>query len=248
MRPSSLALAALSLLSGAAVLAAAIEGCALPGFTLELKPDAGPDATAPETGPPGCVRATYPDPPGGGGDGGASLPTALVFALHSIDLGDGATVPGYDLDNVCTCLFDAGPSCVGRSPQASTYCDVPAGSANQGIDNQAAKLFQLIELPVGPSVFSSSVFSLQADAGHWSLLIRLEGYNGLMDDPQVDLALFPAGGLGKKPGWDGSDVWPVVSTSVDGGTSNPKYRSNGAYVSQGTLVATLPTSNALGET
>jgi hypothetical protein len=132
---------------------------------------------------------------------------------------------------------------VGKSAQLSTYCDQPAGSGNEGIDNQAAKLFQLIELPVGQSVFGSSVFSLQADSGAWSILIRVDGYNGLPDDPEVDVSLFPSGGLGKKPAWDGNDTWPVVSTSVgDAGTSTPLFHSNGAYVSQGTLVATMPTS------
>jgi hypothetical protein len=242
VRPSPLVLAAVGLASGAALIAAAAEGCALPSFTLEIPPEGGADTGPPEAGPPPCNRATYPDPPGGADDGGAG-PT-LVFALHSIDLGDMGTTPGYDLDNVCTCFDDAGPSCVGKSAQLTTYCDLPAGPGNQGIDNQSAKLFQLIEIPVGQSVFGSSVFSLQADSGSWSMLIRVEGYNGLPDDPAVDVALFPSSGLGgNKPAWNGNDIWPVVGTSVgDAGVASPLFHSNGAYVSQGMLVATMPTT------
>ena len=157
VRPSSLAFAALSALSCLAALAALANGCALPSFTLAPPVvDAGHDM--PETGPPGCMRATYPDPPGGMDDGTA-LP-GLVFAVHSIDLGDNGDTPGYDLDNVCTCFDDAGPSCTGRSPQLSTYCD-----ATGGIDNQAAKLFELIELPLTSALFGSDYFSAKASEG-----------------------------------------------------------------------------------
>jgi hypothetical protein len=243
VRPSPLVLAAAALTSGAALIAVAAEGCALPSFSLVIPPEAGPDTGAPEGGPPMvCNRATYPDPPGGMDDGTA-IPT-LVFALHSIDLGDTGATPGYDLDNVCTCAYDAGPSCSGASAQLTTYCDLPSGSGNTGIDNQAAKLFQLIELPVGQSVFGSSVFSLQADSGSWSMLFRIEGYNGMPNDPVVDVSLFPSSGLGgKTPAWDGNDVWNIVGTSVgDAGLASPRFHSNGAYVSQGTLVATMPTT------
>ncbi len=240
MRSSLFVLAAVGLASFASALAVAAEGCALPSFTLVIPPEAGPDVGVPEAGPPVCNRATYPDPPSGM-DGGVSGPT-LVFALRSIDIGDMGTTPGYDLDNTCTCLYDAGPSCTGASGQVSTYCDLPAGSGNEGIDNQASKLFSLIELPVGPAVFSSSVFSLQANSGAWSLLFRIEDYNGLPDDPSVEVTLFPTPGFGGTPAWMGNDAWPVNASSVDGGLSNPKYVSNGAYVAGGTLVASMPTA------
>lgn len=235
MRPRSIVLAALSLGSGAAAVGAALEGCALPSFTLEIKPDAGPDAM-PEAGMPGYIAATYPDPPGGMDDGN-SIGT-LVFALHSIDLGDTGTTPGYDLDHAYTCFHDAGPTCVGKSTQSSTYCD-----GMDGIDNQAAKLFQLIEVPAGSAVFGSGVFSTQADMGKWSLLIRVDGYNGMPDDPDVKVAVYPSPGPVMPPKWMGADSWRVTAGSVlDGGVDTPRFTSNGAYVAQGTLVATLPTS------
>jgi hypothetical protein len=243
------ALPALALLAIGAPLAASCQIVA--GLSWSLA-DAGADAAAGTDAGPGpdaafgdggtgpCPgRATYPDPPVGA-DGPSLSP--LVFALHSIDLGDQDTTPGYDLDNVCTCLDDAGPSCAGASTQVSTYCDLPSGPGNEGIDAQAAKFFELIELPVGASIFGSSVFSQQADSGAWSLLVQLDGWSGLPDDPAVGVALFPSPGLGKQPAWDGTDGWPVSAASVgDAGVSTPRFVSNGAYVSGGTLVAALPT-------
>jgi hypothetical protein len=245
VRPRSVALAALALASVAAASSALLDGCALPSFTLQeqqmMKPDAAPDVgrdveMMPETGPPsGCVSATYPDPPGGTDDG--TTVGTLVFALHSVDLGDLGSTPGYDLDNTCTCLFDGGPSCVGSSPQLVTYCDGPGG-----IDNQALKLFDLIQVSTGVGVFGSAVFSTQANAGRWSLLIRLDGWNGKPNDPQVKVALFPSSGTPTMPLWMGGDTWRVSASSVgDAGIADPLYVSDGAYVSNGVLVGSMPT-------
>lgn len=236
MRPSSLVLAALSLIPGAAALAALAEGCALPAFTLQVAAEAGPDA-GPEAAI-GCVGTTYPDPPVIPDDP-TSIPD-LVLAVHTIDMGDTGNTPGYDLDHTCTCYDDAGSSCSPYSAQISEYCDVPPSS---GIDNQAARLFALIELPLGKASFGSTYFSTQADQGSWSLLIRIEGYNGKPDDPSVQVSLFPSQGLGKVPAWDGSDAWPVSRASVgDGGVSTPLFVSTGAYVAGGVLVATIPSN------
>jgi hypothetical protein len=234
VRRSSLAFAAAGLLSAAVVASAAGQGCALPGFVLVTN-DAGADAA--DGGPTGCMGATYPDPPGGADDGSA-LPN-LVFAVHSIDLGDMGTVPGYDLDHVCTCFDDAGPSCVGSSSMPSTYCDQPP---NTGVDNQSAKLFQLFKL--ANMQFGSPYFTAEANDGKWSLLIKVDGYNGMPDDPKVEVSLYASKGLGKTPLWDGKDVWPVTAQSVylDGGVLSPSFVSNGAYVAGGVLVATMPTT------
>lgn len=235
VRPSSLAFATLGLVSCAAAFAAMLNGCVLGSFSLAPTPDAGHDVTMmPETGPPpGCMRATYPDPPGGMDDG-IDTP-GLVFAVHSIDLGDMGTTPGYDLDNVCTCFQDAGGSCVGHSSVLSSYCD-----AMGGIDNAGAKLFMLLAL-AGPTV-SSMNYSKRADEGAWSFLIRVQGYNGKPDDPKVNVALYPSKGAKVKPPmWDGTDVFLAVPDSVgDGGVDDPSFKSNGAYVSGGVLVATIP--------
>jgi hypothetical protein len=112
------------------------------------------------------------------------------------------------------------------------------------VDNQAAKLFQLIELPIGVGNFGSDYFSAKANDGAWSLLIEVDGYNGMPDDPVVHVSLYPSKGL-TAPKWDGSDKWPVTAGSEsvgDGGVLVPSFTSNGAYVSNNVLVATIPTS------
>jgi hypothetical protein len=189
--------------------------------------DAGADASS------GCASATYPDPPGGKDDGVDIGP--VVVAVHSMDIGDMNKVPGYDLDHVCTCTADAGPSCVGRATSPATYCDEPGG-----VDNQAAKIFKLASLVFGAG-FDSQSFTTKINDGRWSLLIVLTGYNGESDDPSVQVALYPSPGIGAPPLWDGSDSWPILTSSRDA-MGNPLFVSKGAYVSNKTLVATVPTA------
>jgi hypothetical protein len=164
------------------------------------------------------------------------ISNTIVVAIHSIDLGEGeANPPGYDLDAKCTCFEDAGPTCVSAS--GNQHCDAP-----DGVDSAAAQLINLITTAVGVDKFGSTFFSTQADQGHWSMLVQVTNYNGLMDDPSVNVAIFPSKGLSAMtPTWDGSDAWPVDATSVVGGDlTKPVYTSAGAYVSGGVLVAAMP--------
>lgn len=229
-RALTLLLAALA----APALGAAAASCqAVAGLTADFRaaPDAGPGDAGPDTGPAGCQSATYPDPPGG--TDGTSLPS-IVVAVHTVNLGDMGTIPGYDLDNVCTCTDDAGPTCVGRTTQPGLYCDAP-----DGVHNQFAKIVQLIEIPLGEANFSSTAFSNNANAGDWTMLIEVDDYNGLKDDPAVTVSLYPCPGLGVTPKWDGTDSWAVLDTDVTS-LGMPAYVSDGAYVSNQTLVATVP--------
>lgn len=199
-------------------------------FTAAPQPDGGAGAGGAGGGVPGCLAATYPDPPGGLDDG---ISTEIVLALRSIDLGDGAaSPPGYDLDHVCTCFADAGPSCV--SPVA--HCDAPGG-----VDSASAQFFTLIQVALGSSSFSSASLSSKVEKGVFSLLVRVRGYNGQADDPAVEVAMFPSGGTASPTLWDGSDAWDVADQSVTGGDlEQPVYTSAGAYVASGVLVAAMP--------
>ncbi|MFW5741602.1 MAG: hypothetical protein ACOC1F_14725, partial [Myxococcota bacterium] len=58
-------------------------------------------------------------------------------------------------------------------------------------------------------------------AGDWTLLLRVRGYNGLPDDDRVRLDWYiPAefyvlqDGGKAPPAWDGSDAWPIRTTSL----------------------------------
>jgi hypothetical protein len=210
---------------------AQFDACVLPDFTLDAgspEQDAGSDAPV---GPPGCDEVFYPSPPMVP-DGPSNPP--IVVAIHTIDIGDMGNVWGYDLDRVCTCDDDAGPTCV--SPQL--HCDLDGG-----IDNVAPQLFNLVSIPLGSDLFSSSLFSSQANAGQWTLLVQIDNWNGQPDDPSVDVAIFTTPGFGAMPMWNGADVWQPseASATVDGGLLVPTYVSEGAYVAGGVLVAAMPT-------
>jgi hypothetical protein len=233
MRGRVLLGAALAVL-GALAAAASCQAVAGLDQNFQAAPDAGTPGDAgagdAEAGAGSCVPATYPDPPGIPDDGLDIGP--VTVAIHSIDLGDTGNAVGYDLDHVCTCIDDGGPSCVGRSMSPSTYCDV-----GQGVDNQFGKIVTMIEIAI--SGFDSSTLSMKANAGTWSLLVQVTGYNGAKNDPLVHVGLYPCAGFGTAPLWNGTDSWPILQTSYapDGG---PTYLSDGAYVSNQTLVATVP--------
>jgi hypothetical protein len=203
---------------------------------------AGDAMMQPETGPPACGGASYPPPPGGP-DMGPDVGT-IVVAIRSVNFGDmGGTPPGYDLDHTCTCIDGGGPSCTGRSSVPATYCDAPGG-----IDDQTRLLIQLIQASLGAGNFGSDFFTQEATEGRWSLLIEITGYNGTENDPVVEVALYPSPGFvandAGAPAWNGTDAWNVSSSSLvpgDGGLV-ARYASNGAYVSNGTLVASFPQS------
>jgi len=140
----------------------------------------------------------------------------------------------------------------------------------QGVDNAASRVFKSIAAALGASGFGSGFYSKMAEEGEWSLLVRVQGYNGQLDDPNVKFSLYTtpgylggggaggaggAGGMGgmggaggvapeANPSWDGNDAWHVSSDSLLDGASidMPKYFDDKAYVSQGTLVANLTDS------
>lgn len=213
-------------------LCAALPGaCLLPeiGIKEQDPPDDGGDAGS------GCMRAFYPPPP--------NKPDAMsidpvVVAMRSINMGDGAAgTPGFDLDYTCTCFEDAGETC-------TTGMSAPQCDEDGGIDNEASDLFRQLVDNLGPQFFGSTYYSKSAETGNWSVLIRVSEYNGTPDDPAVNVALYVSPGfvMPAVPAWDGMDAWPVSEDSLGAlkELSDPAYVSNGAYVADGVLVATLP--------
>jgi hypothetical protein len=191
-----------------------------------------------------CSLASYPSPPVGAMPGGT---TELVVGVRSIDVGDEGGAPvGFDLDGKCTCpdvsscLCPDPASCLAPLSQKSV-CD-----AAGGIDSQAAKLFTQLSFVTNGSVGTTEL-SLQAESGEWSMVARVRDYNGTPDDGQVRFSLYPVVSfVSTNPGmplWDGQDEWTLASTGVGpGGFDEPLYFDDNAYVSGGTLVASLPTS------
>lgn len=259
-----------------ATLALALAGpsCAVEGFELV---DGSPPVVPPQGGAggvggsgggasgggggggaPGCGSKTYPEPPQGA-DAGGDLD--FVVAIDSVDFGEGDVSDGpqvgYDLDGRCSCI-EEGQSCVAPDPDRQS-CDGPGG-----VDNAVADLFAPIAI-LDPN-FGSPSFRQDIQDGVWSVLLRIQGYNGEANDAQVTVALYPSGGLdndpcgdGSPPAWDGTDAWPIGisaletpmgggggaggcgSTGVEGYSHDePRYVDPGAYVVDSVLVASLP--------
>jgi hypothetical protein len=163
----------------------------------------------------------------------------FVAAVRSIDLGETSGLAvGLDLDRRCTCQGE-GDSCIYPPYATKDHCDGPDGR-----DSSASLIFKSLIAALGEDGFGSVFYSQMAEAGEWSLLVRVQGYNGQADDPKVKVSFYEAPGFGAaaQPMWDGSDKWPVSTSSLADMASidKPLYFDDNAYVSQGSLVASFP--------
>ena len=214
-------------------------------------------ATAPE-------RPTTPDAP--------NTPS-LVFAFNAVrfdtDEQDGGLPKpqGLDLDMTCTC---ADPklepeSCVPPDAGVKRLCD-----GVDGRDNAAGPLISAASLAangVGPAAFQKKI-----ESGNFNVLMTVDGWNGLPDDPAVVVGVLLSSGVeGSQsdasappfPKFDGTDVWTVSPVSVLGGvglegtdcrlrpaTCIPLKVDTSAYVRDNTIVAHLdieiPLESSLG--
>ncbi len=182
-----------------------------------------------------CEHTSYPEPPKDHDLGGEQ---EFVVAMNSIGLGETLeTRVGVDLDRQCTCLGE-GPSCVAPPNAGDNECDFDGG-----VDSNFSRLMTLLAA-FSSGTISSSAYSQGALDGRWSVLLRVRGYNGAVDDDQVEVAVFTTPGFppDEVPLWDGTDEWPIASTSVgaSGSTEEPKFVSLSGYVRDGILVAPLP--------
>lgn len=237
--------------------ASAAAGCAgLIGADFDAHPvaasfEAAPPDVAPpgETGPPACVHAEVPPNKARGQNLGGTQEAWV--AIYTIDYGDGDGVTatygsiGYDLDHVCTALGDT-PVCVQgkRAPKDGTG----------GRDNASGEL--LFELKSTYPIIANSLGGKKdtqaIQAGAYSVILHVSGYNGQPDDDQVRFEWYlpasfgsdrPEGGVAPAPGWTGADRWPLrrddFSRLPDGGVGALAVDDN-AYVSGGMVVASLP--------
>jgi hypothetical protein len=241
---AGLALGALALLSGSAVVA--YQACAIYDPGLLLPGDAGADA-APNAA---CAHAYYPDRPAR--EDPSMLTVEVVLAVQSIDLGVSpdagvALAPyGFDLDHVCTC--PGPPSCV-QAQGAPETCDDDAGR-----DHAALELFRELGA-LAPAGSQQTNQGLQA--GQYGLIFDIQNYNGTANDKQVSASVYASNGISgiedggmPQPNHDGTDIWTVDPTYVIGGSmlagSNcnqggckPILSDDNAYVNDSVLVARI---------
>jgi hypothetical protein len=230
---------------------------------------AGVGGSGGEGGDLGCVSARWPEPPAIE-DPATGPDQDLVFAIRSIDIGESQSdltsagpKKGYDLDGVCTGLGGPSSCIVPPGTDPADYRDGPGG-----IDNRTAKLFASAK--AFNQQISSANYSMGANDGSWTLLVRIRDYNGTKNDGKVTVALYPSPGysvescapMDAKPQWTGTDAWAVDANALGKATSGPgsdggdgicgqkgkpgysydapKFVDTNAYVSNGTFVANLP--------
>lgn len=200
---------------------------------------AGGSAGAGGAGGASCVHRSWPERPDGVGGGDVEF----WVAINSIAVQAEGEPVGLDLDGYCTCQGDES-SCV--PPGGGEACDDA-----EGVDNQLVTLFDALSLALG-GADPAQYYSERASAGEWSLLLRISDYNGQANDPEIRLAWYGTYGFVGLPTWDGTDVWPIIESSVvplaeggDGTIDSPRSQDDHAYVADSTLVASLPADSEL---
>jgi hypothetical protein len=179
--------------------------------------DAGPDGACGTSIPTRPESADSPDGPD------------LAFALRELEFGNDLTRLNFDrknLDGLCSC-----PQKGACTPPANEqpYCDLSFGVDNAG----GTLLDEIYKLSSSTKTVTEGFKN-----GTSTIALRVRGYNGKPDDPQVELMILPVVGFGGPPAWDGGDVrqpneyWlaskaPLVS----------KFFDSKAYVRGGVLVA-----------
>ena len=189
----------------------------------------GADGSAVDTSVPpniGCVGLVPPDA-SSGADGPSIDPLSFAFetvritASPSID--SGAPVPvGFNLDHLCTCGEDKVPSCVppdaGATPPASV-CD-----GDGGADDGLASFINVLALAIPE--FREDFAGQRIHDGVFTVLVDVNNWNGLPEDPQVLVRIRMSPGIDRDasgrrtPLFDGTDIWEVDPASIIGGSDN----------------------------
>jgi hypothetical protein len=211
------------------------------------------DAAVPDAAPV-CVHALPPERPT---TNDSLNGPDVVFAFSGVRLDTGeeeAGLPkplGLDLDDTCTCPQPE--SCVPPDSGMPRACDGPNGR-----DNAVGPLLAgVVTLGSG---FGPEAAAAQIQAGDFGILVVVQGWNGLPDDPELIVGVLISSGVegiqndgGRvRPRFDGSDVWTVTPASVLGGADIvgkdcrtlggkclPFQSDPRAYVRGGVLVAHL---------
>jgi hypothetical protein len=185
-----------------------------------------------------CTHALVPERPTQerGAIVGAAV-TQPYFAVKSFDTGDPMDPVGLDLDGLCTCPIDPSPcKNAARSP-----CD----TGDAGRDNATALVLQTLK-----SNNYDLLATLNKDFGNGAhgLLLRVDGYNGGTDDPDVAIGLFGSNGVETRPPtWAVTERWIGDQSSFAGDEPEPGKIDRripnaiafNAYVREGVLVASF---------
>jgi hypothetical protein len=177
-----------------------------------------------------CPHAALPPKPSiASTPGGSSFDVAFSYiTVEGKDRNGKPISIGFDIDNACTCS-GAGPTC---KATASTKADQQCDSFGNGTDEAINRVFGQIKsfLPQ----FSDDGLNKNLTAGDFGLLMRIDSYNGLTNDPDVAVTFVNGVGLttGSGPPTFKNDSWKVEGTAQ----GTPLYVANG-WVNDGVLAA-----------
>jgi hypothetical protein len=195
-----------------------------------------------------AIAAQWVKPPA---DPRAAAPTGsgvTVFAMRKLLLADTnmqmvATADawkeyGLNIDGNDTTCGGTVPACRNavRLPQQGE--DAPGG-----VDNA----FGQLDIPELQGIVATPTATASANVenyGGTTNLLVVTGLDGATSASGLSASLLVAGPLGRKPKWDGSDVWPVDSSSVQGNAATaPQLSFSSSYVSDGVFVAAPPSGD-----
>ena len=148
---------------------------------------------------------------------------------------------GLDIDRDCT----EAPGCGGTSrgscrPRLSS---VTARDGEACRDNTYANLWQVASLLplLGKQLgLSEAQLNCGLRRGSYNMLLRVSGYNGRPNDPEVRVDFYQSPGLAKPPSWSCTDGVELEKMPMWGGSSD--FR-----VAQGDLLRQMPSNGALPE-
>lgn len=191
-----------------------------------------------------CAHASFPGRPTGSNDGAFDL----YYALNSLELSDPSrSSRGFDLDDACT-VDKATTTCLTTRGR-----ELPVDLAN-GVDNAGyAYLSLALVAPKSP-----------LSEGRYGIVVRVRNWNGLPDDPGVEVTLYNSPGLGatdggpRTPRFDGTDTFDLYDEQSPPSEGQPAPKGelvalrsdeSTAFVKGGVLYANLvPDDYAFGTT
>ncbi len=129
----------------------------------------------------------------------ASATSDRVFAVRSIAF----DLTGFDTRDTRSCP-PVGAACKGARPGSTSLCGNRGGEAISDIRDTYPLADRL---------------NKDIERGRGGVLIRVQGYNGCAEDPNVVVSVYPtvgvyAGGAPAEARWNGEDVWDIDRTGL----------------------------------
>lgn len=206
--------------------------------------DAGTDTSAEASDP--CTQLGIPTLPTTDASGDNGTPVYIAFKTFDT----GGAVVGLNLDRTCSPTLATGSCTVpneGESDYETYARDFPG---TNGLDNSSYRLLNK-SLAAVPA-FTGDAINQRLHDGEFGYLLRISRWNGLPNDDDVLVEVFPALGIADDPDssspqptgtphFDANDVWVRDNRFQQmGALGLAAYASSIAFVQEGRLIARFP--------